>query len=575
MTFETFSAGSRVAKGRCSFISLMPLQTEGNHAVLLSLHRRNRRHRIEMQATGRSKPIDKLFFAPLLGLVLVGSSVLPVAALEPSDGLSAGAEPAVVIAEEPTAPAGSVPPAERAQAPHLRGSVTSLEPFNRQILLKEIELERFAINFRKMNNVQGRWRGWRYFLSQEANAGATAGGLVYQAVERQRVINIANEMFLDKNGKVSYRTRAANRAKLGAGLVPQIVGQTIGAAGSGLELGINFYHEYQARKAGYGPKPSIARVLSIRKEIEGLFAQRQAAALAANLSDSDLEIAKAEEAVLKDITSMGLAEYVQFHVRAKRFRAFQDSLYVLDIAKNTVGAVGNVMNLKGLHERRPHYAGPGGILTLTSGILIIGTPILSRLYGKAVARMHEKSLTKVLEGIDKRDLHKLNDDRNKLLQLVAARTDKGAISPQSCSAQTLALLSTYEQQSNLKQCQLELASREIRDGTRAATENITVGTAVGGTKVTLGVCSMISGFRYAQQGHKGNSIFQAGTIAYASGSFLTVGDNIRLRIKDEWNRYRLGKKRQLPMQVLGDRLKALDAIESSLKTCSGKSEKKE
>ncbi|HND69697.1 MAG TPA: hypothetical protein PL112_23015, partial [Candidatus Obscuribacter sp.] len=77
------------------------------------------------------------------------------------------------------------------------------------------------------------------------------------------------------------------------------------------------------------------------------------------------------------------------------------------------------------------------------------------------------------------------------------------------------------------------------------------------------------------QGHKGNSIFQAGTIAYASGSFLTVGDNIRLRIKDEWNRYRLGKKRQLPMQVLGDRLKALDAIESSLKTCSGKSEKKE
>ncbi len=528
-----------------------------------------------MQATGLSKSIDKLLLAPFLSLLMLGAAGLPVAALAPADGVETAVEPATVLAATPPGSAGQEASAAHADAPLLHGSVTVLEPFNRQILLKEIELERFAINFRKMNNVQGRWRGWRYFLSQEANAGATAGGLVYQAVERQRVINIANEMFLDNNGKVSYRTRSANRAKLGAGLVPQIVGQTIGAAGSGLELGINVYHEYKARKAGYGPKPSIARVLSLRKEIEDLFAQRRAASLAANLSGADREIAEAEEAVLKDITSMGLAEYVQFHVGAKRFRAFQDSLYVLDIAKNTVGAVGNLMNLKGLHERRPHYAGPGGVLTLTSGMLIIGTPILSRLYGKAVARMHEKSLAKVLDGIEKRDLHKLNADRNKLLQLVAARTDKGAISPQSCSAQTLALLSTYEQQSSLKQCQLELASREIRDGTRAATENITVGTAVGGTKVTLGICSMISGFRYAQQGHKGNTIFQAGTIAYASGSFLTVGDNIRLRIKDEWNRYRLGKKRQLPMQVLGDRLKALDAIEASLKTCSGKSEKKE
>lgn len=527
-----------------------------------------------MQATGLSKSIDKVLLAAFLSLAMVGAFALPMAALEPADGLDAGAEPAVVLAEAPPSLTGAEIPAAGTTAPTLRGSVGSLEPFNRQILLKEIELERFAINFRKMNNVQGRWRGWRYFLSQEANAGATAGGLVYQAVERQRVINIANEIFLDKNGQVSYRTRATNRAKLGAGLVPQIVGQTIGATGSGLELGINLFHEYQARKAGYGPKPAIARVIAIRKEIEDLFAQRQVAALAANLSEGDLEIAKAEEAVLRDITSMGLSEYVQFHIGAKRFRAFQDSLYVFDVAKNTVGAVGALMNLKGLHERRPHYAGPGGVLTLTSGMLIIGTPLLSRLYGKVVGRMHEKSLAKVLDGIEKRDLHKLNEDRNRLLQLMAARTDKGTISQQSCSTQTLALLSSYEQQSSLKQCQLELASREIRDGTRAATENITVGTAVGGSKVTLGICSMISGFRYAQQGHKGNSIFQAGTIAYASGSFLTVGDNIRLRIKDEWKRYRLGKKRQLPMQVLGDRLKALDNIESSLKACSGKSEKK-
>ncbi|MBK7841309.1 MAG: hypothetical protein IPJ49_27225 [Candidatus Obscuribacter sp.] len=54
-------------------------------------------------------------------------------------------------------------------APH-KATLIDIEDCNRQILLKEIELERYSINFRKKNNVQGRYRGWRYFISQEANA---------------------------------------------------------------------------------------------------------------------------------------------------------------------------------------------------------------------------------------------------------------------------------------------------------------------------------------------------------------------------------------------------------------------
>jgi hypothetical protein len=130
-------------------------------------------------------------------------------------------------------------------APH-KATLIDIEDCNRQILLKEIELERYSINFRKKNNVQGRYRGWRYFISQEANASLTSAGLLRQLRERQNVI--------DANNRVGSLRRRPNRQVLESGLICQLVGQSIGGTGSAIELGINMVHEQQARKQGYGPK---------------------------------------------------------------------------------------------------------------------------------------------------------------------------------------------------------------------------------------------------------------------------------------------------------------------------------
>ncbi|GEM_PF-545365 len=483
---------------------------------------------------------------------LPGEHTSELASIEPASGAAASGDSGVGLA---VAPSPVV----------LRGQVGAIEALNRDILLKEIELERYAINFRKKNNVQGRWRGWRYFLSQEANAALTGSGLLYQALERQRIINVANDMVLDKNGKITYKQRTPIRARLENGLAPQMIGQIIGATGSSVELSINMFHEYQSRKAGYAPKEGIKRVLAMKAELEDLFERRRRLVDSGALSAEDRALALAEEKVLKDITAMGLHEYVAFHVGARRFRAFQDSLYVLDILKNSVGAVGNGINIKGLHENHPNFNGPGGICTFISGCLIVATPLVSRACGKVVGTMHSRALRGVTAGIPQCDLATLEKDKEDLMQLVKAR---GVVSSDTCSAQTLALLSSYERQSGLRKGQLELATREIRSGTRSATENVIVGTGIGAAKMSLGICLMRAGFVYQHFNHKANSVLQGGTIAYCVGSFVGVGDNIRLRVQDEINRYKLGKKRQLPMQVLGDRLKALDEIETSLKTCS-------
>ncbi len=239
----------------------------------------------------------------------------------------------------------------------LKAGVSNIEEYNRRIILKEIELERFSINFRKNNNVQGRWRGWRYFLSQEASAACTASGLTVQLRDRLRVLKHPDILSFTKDGQPTFVSSVNNRGALETGQILQMVGQSIGAVGSGIELGINIHHQRQAIKKGFGSKASIKHVLSLRAEIERLFEERRQAIAAAGLTVEELAIASAEEQVLHDLTDLSLQEYANYHLQARRFRAFQDSQYTFDILKSSTGAVGSLLNLLATHNRDPPRPG--------------------------------------------------------------------------------------------------------------------------------------------------------------------------------------------------------------------------
>lgn len=445
-------------------------------------------------------------------------------------------------------------------------ALAEVEELNRQILLKEIELERFSINFRKYNNIQGRWRGWRYFAFQEANAGMTAAGLTKQLVDRQRVIENANVFHVSNSGKVSYEQNGVDRVSQEKGLLLQMLGQTVGAIGSGIELGINIHHGRAAHKKGFGSKDSISFVLSLRDDIQVLFAKRARAIEAAHLEGQDLAIAQAEESVLRDITDMGLQEYFDYHIAAKKFRAFQDSLYVFDIAKNTTGAVGNLVNIVQTHERRPHLSGGAGVLTLTSGALIMFTPLLAQGVGRVVAATHRRALRNVVAGISPHTVDELELHRRQLNILLSAGSAGAGSS--TCSSKSVALLSAYDLEASQRRKQFALATREIPAGTRSATENTRAGLFVGSTKVVLGVTNVVAGWHLTHHPHKVNSLIQGGTVAYASGAYFAVGENLRLRIVDEVNRKRLGARFELPAQVLAEKLSALDQLETQLRGCA-------
>jgi hypothetical protein len=443
----------------------------------------------------------------------------------------------------------------------------SLDRLNRQILIKDIELERFNINFRSANNVQGRWRGPRYFLTQEGNAAATAAGVLTAVMIRDEVIEHPYNFELNSKGKEIEVRRSTNRVGLEDSIYPQMIGQFLSVYGSSLELCINLFHDAQARSRGFAPKTAVKHVEKISANIKELFSQRQQL-IASNTSKipaAHILLAQAQGNVLQDLCDLALNEYSRFHVGARRFRAFQDSLYIFDIAKNATGAAGNIIGLYATAQPRSTANGPAGILTTMSASLVVAGPIASRFIGKVVGDRTRAKTASLTAQSESTDLRRLKDDRKDLARLIsdAQQTSSG----EDIFLSKMVELESYNQLSEEDhKRKLDLASAEIRAGTRAATQNVLAGTVVGGSKFGPGIGLLIGGFHFWKRPIQSNIVLCDGNLAYFCGSSLAVLDNARIQIRSELQRHELSKQHLLPGQILSEHMRRLDAIEHQLFT---------
>lgn len=439
--------------------------------------------------------------------------------------------------------------------------LNKLAEINRKIVLKQIELERFNVNFRKETNVQGRWRGPRYFLSQGTNSICTASGLWAATAIRAEPIKRPYYLALNRRGRLQVNRKTPFRVGLEEAVATQLIGEILAGVGSAVELGINLYHDHNAHKHGFDEKTAQTYVKTISHEMSNLFAERQALLASAILSPSCVEIADAQGKVLDDLSKLALNEFCRFDIGARRFKTFQNTLYVMDIAKNSIGSVGLGMNLYVGSRKRPRALLPAGILVFTSGAFIAATPICSRIAGKLNSVRHKRTLASLMD--QSVTLAKLNEDRKVLATKIGSA--KGQVdSNQVFFNHVLDLDAASEIHSKLHQRKFELAVRELRAGQRAATENVFTGLLAGSTKMTLGTCTMIAGARYPKYPIRVNTILYAGQIVHGCGSSFAALDNIRIQVRNELERRKFSKEKLLPGQVFKAHLDELKTLESRL-----------
>jgi hypothetical protein len=422
-----------------------------------------------------------------------------------------------------------------------------IEVLTKDILLKLIKLERFNLHYRLEVAKQGRWKGWRYFLSQEGNAAATEAGLIVGVAERMS--NIKTPKLVRPN-------------VLQAGLAPQIAGQFTGAGGSALEFAINVFHMWQSNRQGFSSNAAKQYVLSLRQEIDKLLDERdalvkQSAQVSgfANLA----KIAEREGCILRDIRDLTLMEFVTFHVGTRRFLAFQQSLYLFDIAKNTTGAVGNIAASAAIAKRNRKINAPAGICTTISGALIVAAPLLSRATGMAYGAYDKWRIKKCVTGCNLEALKKLDSDQTDLQRLCRAQAYQSDLSDSMVNR-----LALYDDHRNTFLSQLQSSTKAVRAGNLAATENILTGTLVGGSKLANGICFTVAGYKYHNDVRMTNILIGTGGVSYMSGTAWSLVDNLRIQAKREWSDRKLRKNNMMPNQILQDRLKKLDEMESAL-----------
>lgn len=440
-------------------------------------------------------------------------------------------------------------------------ALNKLAQINKKIVLKQIELERFNVNFRKETNVQGRWRGPRYFLSQGTNSICTASGLWAATAIRAEPIKRPYYLALNRRGRLQVNRKTPFRVGLEEAVATQLIGEILAGVGSAVELGINLYHDHHAQKHGFDEKTALKYVKTIKDEMRSLFAERESLLASANLSPSCMEIAGAQGKVLDDLAKLALNEFCRFDIGARRFKTFQNTLYVMDIAKNSIGSVGLGMNLYVGSRKRPRALLPAGILVFTSGAFIAATPICSRIVGKLNSVRHKRSLASLMD--QSATLAKLNGDRNELATKIG--NAKGSLdSNQLFLNQVIDLDAASEIHSKLHQRKFDLAVRELRAGQRAATENVFTGLLAGSTKMTLGTCTMIAGARYPKYPIRVNTILYAGQIVHGCGSSFAALDNIRIQVRNELERRKFSKEQLLPGQVFKAHLDELKTLETRL-----------
>lgn len=429
---------------------------------------------------------------------------------------------------------------------------SAIEELTRQILLKEIALEKFNLNYKLNVAKQGRWKGWRYALANEAaNALGITGGIIGT---EQRGSHLH-----DSDKVKNYVQERAN-------FIPMI-GTVIQSAAAILEFSINEYHDYEAYTKGFSPGKARAHVTELKNDINRLMAERDALVRlekTAPLLSGRVEIDDLEGKALADMRDLSLLEYQRFHMSARRLLAFQQMQYLFDLGKSVTNGLGYDFGYLALHRRRRPWNYRAGILFTVSGALTIGGPLISRAWAKGISEYHRYYTKGTVE-------------RAESTETACLEKDEKAIEAALKSGRSTVANSQFERQAIFADCgqafqdRVQAASKELDRAKLVATQNIGAGTYVGGSKIASGVLFIIPGYLHKYNINKNQTanrvtnhlLFASGVVGLQASSFSFL-DTLRIQMTGEINRHKLAKNGKLPGQLIKARLGQLDAIEAKL-----------
>jgi len=459
------------------------------------------------------------------------------------------------------------PPDELSDQRQLASSVVSvpsserLESLTKQIAKKETELIRLNTNFRIECTKVSKWKPWRLFLYNLGASGCSEAGITSITATRWHYWTKPKQM---------------SRSTAMAGPILLLAGHSISLGGVLAEATLDIINDHKVKKKGFDLKTTHKRVLAIKSELDKLLIERDV--LIQQLPAPDLELARAEGSVLKDVRDLSLNEYTQFFVRANKFFASRDTNTLMTIAAaSTGGFQGSLLGIISASKKQPRLVGPGGIGFIISGAAVVATPLAARLMANLRGNHARRKIASELDNIAVKSVSQLDADRLKLEQMLSQLEHAAADNSPNMTRR----LHAYAKQSAVFTAQNKMIIAEKTLADKEFKERALVAAAIGGTKIGWGINLANAGFRFHPRsviqgtGNKAKLVASAapaklftkrvatGATIYVPGTSLWILDTLQNRVRGEMRNHQLASQKGSPGSLLKERMDRVEEIDQA------------
>ncbi len=438
-----------------------------------------------------------------------------------------------------------------------------------QALQDEVELLILNTRFRMSTTDKSRIKPWRVFVYNLAGSGVATAGITTIAAERWRTWQ---------------RPATANRGALKAGPILLLTSHSIMTGGVLIEALLDAVNDCKLRKRGLDAKATQKRAMELCVAIDRTLAEReQLLARTSSLPESERQMLAAEGVVLKDFRNMALAEYIQFHVRAKRRLGARNVSYLNQLSAATTGGyMGSLCGLLAVADRNPRLAGPAGIGFTISGANIVTGPIIGRIAGNYAAK---RAKTRLDRECGKIGPVQLSEHISVLKGMLTAHDERLA-----------ARVSAYETADLVFKQQSQMNAAEKKKADKEFLERCLFNASIGGTKMAWGIQLTNAGYGFKQpaptppapRAAAGPSASSSrlpvkrpktaaqlfakrvaqGSTSYIPGTGVWILDTLQARLRGELDVYSLGSQSALPHQKLKNREAKLLELGESVRQLS-------
>lgn len=429
------------------------------------------------------------------------------------------------------------------------GADSKIDSLANQILRDNLEMQLWTTKLHTLAAVPDRHRRRRAWIWDTSNAVATEVGLVG-----------ATALFFSHSNDQTSESTAVKRTNMGlvvqterrkvrnhvpadkvaATIIPQIAGQGVGGLGALNELIQDVRRDRKLYRRGVGRKTLTKNILLNLSEIEHLQKEYdlRIEEIQSNEPADLIAVYRSESRLLRALVRHTVDEFERV---AKRSAQLRNGNYIEDslgFARNTVGIVGNALNVASVYRNNKRLNGQGAILNMVSGSILTIRPFLSSI-GTAVAS--KPWLRKNLNEAPP-ELMTIKEQSD-LLESMTVGADALAEPILKDRTQIFRMeLAQQKEDNSLAQAESKLLAQSVE---RRYRESI-----YGPTKIVQSGLTEVIGFRKQNNTTADNRLGATANLTYCSGQVFNILELVRERLMDNAEFRRSESAKMLPEQRL-------------------------